>query len=95
MKNKEAFAKTVTLELVRQLFDNGSLHGCEDCPYFTHVNLKDGYRNYCSYDNFNIDRASYRVETTSHNKKKYVRESFYPDELEYNKPKRCPLNKGK
>ena len=72
--------------------------GCENCKYFVEVELKNtphNWRRYCGLGNFNIDLASYEVVITSHNKKRYQRENLGPDSLEYGRPKRCPLLRGK
>lgn len=72
--------------------------GCENCKYFVEVELKNtphNWRRYCGLGNFNIDLASYEVVMTSHNKKRYQRENLGSDSLEYGRPKRCPLLRGK
>lgn len=82
---------------IRKKYD---ITGCEHCPYFVEVVIKEGeqrpgqkpgWRRYCGLGNFNIDLASYEVVKTSHNKNRYQRENLGYDSLEYHKPKRCPL----
>ena len=77
-----------------------NITGCEHCPYFVEVVIKEGeqrpgqksgWRQYCGKGNFNINRASYVVTKTSHNKNKVVPENHY--EWEYVFPNRCPLRK--
>lgn len=70
--------------------------GCDRCQHHVEVELKESEhscRRYCGLGNFNIDLASYCVKTTSHNKKKYVREQVGSDGCEYGIPNRCPLLK--
>lgn len=79
-----------------------NITGCEHCPYFVEVIIKEGeqrpgqkpgWRQYCGKGNFNINRASYVVRKTSHNKNKVVPENHY--EWEYAFPNCCPLRKEK
>lgn len=78
-----------------------NITGCENCQYFVEVVIKKGeqrpgqkpgLRQYCGKGNFNINRASYVVVKTSHNKNKVVSENNYWD---YAFPQRCPLRKEK
>lgn len=78
-----------------------NITGCENCQYFVEVVIKKdeerpgqkpGWRQYCGKCNFNINRASYVVTKTSHNKNKVVPENNYWD---YAFPQRCPLRKEK
>lgn len=74
-----------------QIREKYGITGCEHCPYFVEVDKP--WRQYCGKDNFNINRASYTVTKTSHNKNKEVIEANY--EWDYAFPKRCPLRKEK
>lgn len=90
------FGPTWLGTIMTAYFDKKGKH----CPYFVEVVIKEGeqrpgqkpgWRQYCGKGNFNINRASYVVTKTSHNKNKVVPENLY--EWEYTFPNRCPLRK--
>lgn len=71
-----------------------NITGCEHCPYFVETDrAAEGWRQYCSKGNFNINRASYEIQQTSHGKNKQVIQAKY--EWEFDIPNRCPLLKDK
>jgi len=64
--------------------------GCEKCSYFVETDRAGkGWRQYCGLGNFNLNRASYEVQKTSHNKNKQVTQAKF--ECEFDIPNRCPL----
>lgn len=66
------------------------IKGCESCPHFVETDRAGkGWRQYCGLGNFNLNRASYEVQKTSHNKNKEVIQAKF--EWEFDIPNRCPL----
>ena len=78
----------MTPEEIKKKF---KITGCEHCPYF--VEVQDPWRQYCGRGNFNINRASFEIQKTSHGKNKQVTQERF--EWEFDIPKRCPLLKEK
>jgi hypothetical protein len=66
------------------------ISGCEKCPHFVESDRAGkGWRQYCGLGNFNLNRASYEVQKTSHNKNKEVRQEKF--DWEFDISNRCPL----
>ena len=89
----------MTPEEIRKKYN---IVGCEHCPHFVEVVIKKGeerpgqkpgWRQYCGKENFNINRASFAVHKTSHNKNKVIPEEHF--EWEYGFPNRCPFRREK
>lgn len=70
--------------------------GCEHCKHFVETqgtDKKPGWRQYCGLGNFNINRASFKVEQNTHGKNVCRTQDYY--EWEFGIPNRCPLLRQK
>ena len=82
------------IEQKAKLKERLGIKGCEGCPHFVETDRAGkGWRQYCGLGDFNLNRASYEVQKTSHNKNKEVVQAKF--EWEFDIPNRCPLLRTK